>query len=183
MPTTSDPAPGSDMASAPTASPATSFGRYVFFCAGVPFLRIWLTHRLECAPYERPTDAEAREISSMATMWARYPIGVPPNSSSTVTPRTPSAPSFFHRSGGNWLERSISAARGAISAAANARTELRSRSTSSPRAKRSPEASPAAGKFGVRSMDALRVGGLLNVYVNVNLAQNQWFSAAARRAR
>jgi hypothetical protein len=32
----------------------------------VPFRRIWFTHRFECAPYERPTAPEAREISSTA---------------------------------------------------------------------------------------------------------------------
>jgi hypothetical protein len=59
------------MASAPTCSPETSFGRYFLFCTCVPLRRIWFTHRFECAPYERPTEAEAREISSMAMMCAR----------------------------------------------------------------------------------------------------------------
>ena len=59
------------MASAPTCSPETSFGRYFRFWASLPFLWIWFTQRLENAPYERPTDAEARVISSMATMCAR----------------------------------------------------------------------------------------------------------------
>ena len=71
MLTTSEPALGSDIASAPTWSPEISLGRYFCFCASVPLRRIWLMHRLECAPYERPTEAEAREISSIATMWAR----------------------------------------------------------------------------------------------------------------
>src|SRR5256885_12986572 len=48
--TTSEPEPGSDMASAPTQLPATSLGRYLRFWASVPFRRIWLTQRLECAP-------------------------------------------------------------------------------------------------------------------------------------
>ena len=39
--TTSEPAPGSDIASAPTCSPEISFGRYFAFCAAVPFLRIF----------------------------------------------------------------------------------------------------------------------------------------------
>ena len=43
---------------------------------------------------------------------------VPPYSSSTVMPSSPSWPSLGHRSRGNSLERSISAARGAISRAA-----------------------------------------------------------------
>jgi hypothetical protein len=63
--TTSLPAPGSDMASEPTLVPASSSGRYLAFCALVPCRAIWLMQRLECAPYERPTEAEAREISEM----------------------------------------------------------------------------------------------------------------------
>jgi len=43
-------------------------------------------------------------------------------SSSTVMPSTPRSPSLRQRSGGNSLERSISAARGAISLAAKSRT-------------------------------------------------------------
>ena len=57
---------------------------------------------------------------------------VPPYSSSTVMPRSPSAPIFGHRSIGNSLERSISAARGAISFAAKSRTVWRSISIVSP---------------------------------------------------
>jgi len=48
--TTSDPAPGSLIASAPTCSPETSFGRYLCFWSSLPLRRIWLTHRFECAP-------------------------------------------------------------------------------------------------------------------------------------
>ncbi|GAB7544648.1 hypothetical protein CS8_043220 [Cupriavidus sp. 8B] len=62
---------GSLMASAPIQSPETSLGRYFAFCEAVPLRWIWFTHRLECAPYDRPTEAEARLISSMAIMWAR----------------------------------------------------------------------------------------------------------------
>ena len=71
MLTTSEPAFGSDMASAPMYSPEISFGRYFIFCSSLPLRLIWLTHRFEWAPYDRPTEAEAREISSIATMWAR----------------------------------------------------------------------------------------------------------------
>ena len=71
MLTTSEPALGSLIASAPTCSPATSFGRYFAFCAALPLRCSWLTHRFECAPYDSPTDAEARETSSIATMCAR----------------------------------------------------------------------------------------------------------------
>ena len=37
----------------------------------LPLRWIWLTQRLECAPYDRPTEADARETSSIATMCAR----------------------------------------------------------------------------------------------------------------
>src|SRR5262245_9248393 len=56
----------------------------------------------------------------------------PPYSSDTVMPSTPSSPILRHRSMGNWSLRSISAARGAISACAKAVTASRSASTSSP---------------------------------------------------
>ena len=49
MPTTSEPAPGSLIASAPMCSPEHSLGRYFAFCSGLPFLRIWFTQRLEWA--------------------------------------------------------------------------------------------------------------------------------------
>ena len=71
MLTTSDPAFGSLIASAPTWSPDTSFGRYFCFCASLPLRRSWLTQRFEWAPYDSPTDADARDTSSMATMCAR----------------------------------------------------------------------------------------------------------------
>src|SRR6185503_18850214 len=48
--TTSEPAPGSDIAKEPTCSPEISFGRYFRFCVSLPLRRIWLTQRLECAP-------------------------------------------------------------------------------------------------------------------------------------
>ncbi len=50
MPTTSEPAFGSDIARAPTCSPEISFGRYLAFCSGVPLRLIWFTHRFEWAP-------------------------------------------------------------------------------------------------------------------------------------
>lgn len=48
--TTSLPAPGSDMASAPTASPAMRGGSRRAAWAGVAWRVSWETHRLECAP-------------------------------------------------------------------------------------------------------------------------------------
>jgi hypothetical protein len=59
------------MASEPTCSPLISLGRYFCFCSGVAQRRIWLTQRLECAPYERPIEAEARLTSSIATTCSR----------------------------------------------------------------------------------------------------------------
>ena len=50
MLTTSEPAPGSDIAKAPTCSPEISRGRYFRFCSALPLRLIWFTHRLECAP-------------------------------------------------------------------------------------------------------------------------------------
>ncbi len=71
MLTTSLPAPASDMASAPTWSPAISLGRYFAFCSGLAQRRIWLMHKLECVPYDRPMLALARLISSTAITWSR----------------------------------------------------------------------------------------------------------------
>jgi len=48
-PTTSEPAPGSDMARAPIHSPLHSFGRYLLRCVSLPFRNRFPTHRLECA--------------------------------------------------------------------------------------------------------------------------------------
>src|SRR5687768_11125967 len=62
----------------------------------------------------------------------------PPYSSGTVTPRTPSSPILRHRSIGNLSLRSISAARGAISAWAKLRTASRNASMSSPSWKSRP---------------------------------------------
>src|SRR5258705_9764988 len=132
MLTTSEPAFGSLIASAPTCSPDTSLGRYFAFCPALPLRCNWLTHRFECAPKDRPTAAEAREISSMATMCARYPSWVPPYSSLTVSPRTPRSPSLRQRWCGKRFSSSIAAARGAISSAANLLTVSRSMSISSP---------------------------------------------------
>src|SRR6478609_5168976 len=70
-PTTSEPAPASDIASAPTASPLHSAGRYLRRCDSLPLTYKFCTHRFECAPYDRPTEPLAREISSIATTWAR----------------------------------------------------------------------------------------------------------------
>src|SRR6185437_110937 len=99
----------------------------------------------ECAPYDRPTDADAREISSIATTCATYPSPAPPQASSTVMPSRPMPPSFTHRSAGNTLSRSMSAARGAISPDANLRTDARSMSIVSPSSKSSE------GKFSMCS--------------------------------
>src|SRR5579863_5380007 len=62
----------------------------------------------------------------------------PPYSSSTVIPSTPRSPNLRHRSTGNALSRSMSAARGAISSPAKASTVARSMSAASPRSKFRP---------------------------------------------
>ena len=62
-------------------------------------------------------------------------MSVPPYSSLTVMPCTPRSPSFFHRSAGNSFTRSISAARGAISAAQKDCSVSRRASMVSPRLK------------------------------------------------
>lgn len=50
IPRTSEPAPGSLMASPPTADPSTSDGRYAAAAVDDACRTSWLTHRLECAP-------------------------------------------------------------------------------------------------------------------------------------
>src|SRR6185312_13255609 len=131
-PTTSEPAPGSLIASAPMYSPEHIFGMYLRRCASLPLWKMFCTARLECAPYDSPTEPDAREISSIATMCARKPRPLPPYSSGMVTPSSPISPNFFHRSAGNRLSRSTLSARGAISFSANPCTDSRSRSMSSP---------------------------------------------------
>ena len=51
--------------------PTTSARPSARLAPAVPLRLIWLTQRLECAPYESPTEPEAREISSMATQCSR----------------------------------------------------------------------------------------------------------------
>src|SRR6266536_1039033 len=63
---------------------------------------------------------------------------LPPYSSSTVIPSSPSCPSSGHRSRGNLLVRSISSARGAIRSAVKLCTLSRRASTCSPRPKSKP---------------------------------------------
>src|SRR3546814_11120670 len=65
-PTTSEPAPGSPIASAPFHSPLHSFGRYFSRCSSLPLASRLLTPRPECAPYPRPPVPDARELSSPA---------------------------------------------------------------------------------------------------------------------
>src|ERR1700754_2114430 len=110
---------------------------------------MFCTHRLECAPYDRPTDAEAREISSIATMCARKPRPEPPNSSGTVTPSRPMSPNLRQRSSGKTFSRSMRSARGAISFSAKAWTLSRRRSRSSPRENGRMRATP--GGYGEKA--------------------------------
>src|ERR1700735_2460190 len=92
-------------------------------------------HRFECAPYDSPTDPEARDTSSIATQAARNPHPSPPYSSGAVTPCKPSSPILGHRSRGNALSRSICAERGAISFSAKFRVLSRIIEALSPRSK------------------------------------------------
>ena len=48
--TTSEPAFGSDIASAPTCSPVSSVGKNLFFCSSLALRLICETQRFECAP-------------------------------------------------------------------------------------------------------------------------------------
>jgi hypothetical protein len=94
-----------------------------------------------------------------------------------VMPSRPMSPNFFHRSAGNSLTRSISAARGAISASAKALTASRSMLMSSPRPK------SRLGMFMGLSPDIRVIGPCDCIYVDVNV---NWlvniFYAASRRA-
>src|SRR4051812_12678549 len=98
----------------------------------------------------------------MATTWARYPRPAPPYSSPTVIPRSPRSPSLPQRSAGKTLSRSMSAARGAISSAAKARTVSRNMSIVSPRSKFNPEVmagrslAQTLGPFAVAALSASR---------------------------
>src|SRR5665213_416814 len=104
-------------------------------------------------------------------------------------PRSPSAPILRHRSAGKRLSRSIAAARGAISSAANARTLSRSMSMLSPSLKSSmskcairgsrPPATRGAG--GALRALARSIVILYDVYVNVNLTAST-VAAGARPA-
>src|SRR5438270_3372505 len=71
----------------------------------------------------------------MTTTCAKSPSCAPPKRSGTVMPSRPCSPSAGHRSRGNSLRRSISAARGAIRAAAKRRTCRRISSSSALRPK------------------------------------------------
>src|SRR3954469_5334140 len=128
-PRTSEPAPASLIARAPRCSPDSRPGNHRVRCSAVPFDHRLCTQRLECAAYESPTDADARESSSTMTRCSRKPRPAPPSGSGTVGPSTPSSPSAGQRWRGNVSVRSISAAAGAISCSANVRTVARSSSS------------------------------------------------------
>src|SRR3954447_24559060 len=128
-PRTSEPAPTSLIARAPRWSPDSRPGNHRVRCSAVPFDHRLCTQRLECAAYESPTDADARESSSTMTRCSRKPRPAPPSGSGTVGPSTPSSPSAGQRWRGNVSVRSISAAAGAISCSANVRTVARSSSS------------------------------------------------------
>ncbi len=70
-----------------THSHSLTLGRNFPFCSSVPLRTIWFTHRFECAPYERPTEAEARDTSSITRQWSRYEPSEPPYSAVEDTKR------------------------------------------------------------------------------------------------
>ncbi len=128
-PITSDPASASLIAKAPTCSPVSSFGSQRSRCSCVPLAHRLCTHKLECAAYDMPIDADAREISSTTTRCSRKPSPAPPSSSGTVGPKTPISPSRGQSHRGKVSSRSMASASGASSRSANARTVSRSSST------------------------------------------------------
>ena len=114
IPTTSEPAPGSDMASAPTCSPETSFGRYFFFCASLPLRRIWFTHRFGA----RRTKARSRPSRARSPPSRRCARGTPSPAAVVFLDRDAEQPERAELApevGGNSFVSSICAARGAIS--------------------------------------------------------------------
>src|SRR2546429_326423 len=107
----------------------------------------------------------------------------PPYCSDTVMPSTPRSPNLRHRSMGNWSSRSISPARGAISACANSRTASRSASMSSPSWKFRPGRlerliSCLLWKFGERTPPG-SVGQIAALHAHQRAAHggNQFFAA------
>ena len=64
-------------------------------------------------------EPEQREISSVMTRWARYPISNPPNSDGAVTPSKPSSPIFCHISRGNSPASVVGPSMGRICSSAN----------------------------------------------------------------
>src|ERR1700733_633854 len=95
----------------------------------------------------------------MAMTCSRYPSPSPPHSSSTVIPCSPSSPIAGHSSRGKTLLASISAARGAMFAAAKRAVDSRIASAVSPRPK-SIESSGITAVSPLKTGDILRCGPL-----------------------
>src|SRR6186997_389182 len=105
----------------------------------------------------------------MITRCASNPRPAPPSACATVGPNTPRSPSFGQSGRGNVSVASISAASGAISRSANARTASRS----------SSRAMPSVAVWGAS------IGRLLQPYAAANLGAGpavRWPNGARRRA-
>ena len=109
-PSTSEPAPASLIARAPTCWPDNRSGSHLARCSLVPLAQRLCTHRLEWAAYDMPTDADARDSSSMITRCSRNPSPAPPSASATVGPSTPSSPRRGQSQRGKASSRSIASA-------------------------------------------------------------------------
>jgi len=111
---TSEPEPTSDIASAPTCFAGDELGEIAPSLAISALRRIWFTHRFEWAPYESPTEPEARDTSSMADAMGEVSEPGPSQFLLHGNASSPRLPISGHKSRGKVLSRSIASARGAI---------------------------------------------------------------------
>ena len=140
MLTTSEPAFGSLIASAPTCSPRDQLGQVLLLLrlAAVALASGSRTGWSARRTTGRPRPRRARSPPSRRC-GRGSPCSLPPYSSFTVMPSRPSSPSLRHRSCGNRLSRSMSAARGAISVGGEVAARRRAANrSSSPRSKFRP---------------------------------------------
>ena len=115
------PALGSVRPKAPIHSPEASFGRYFIFCSSVPCSRMGAMQREVWADTMTPVVAHTRDSSSTAIEYIWLVPPCPPYCTGTGMPITPSLPSFFTVSIGNFSCSSTSAASGLTSFSANSR--------------------------------------------------------------
>ena len=127
----SEPASGSVRPNPAIARPAARSGSQRCFCSSVPKVRIGLMPRPIPASSVTPIDWSTRPSSSIATQTDVKSPPLPPYSSGTASPNSPSSPIARTRSTGKWCSRSHCATCGAISRSAKSRTTLRNDSCSS----------------------------------------------------